>query len=178
MATWFELFLTVWGLMHALDDPVVIVGCAAVGGGAAAFARRLDGAPWSSGCLWVIGNASIGAVLTAITSAAAAFVGMELFPRYPKLVIGAILFTTGVVDMTTDAGRSWVQREMFGRLLALFDAARNGGRYVPPSNTPTGAPSASPVVPPDGSPVAGSSDESERSRTEPGKATPTNKGPW
>ncbi len=173
MATWFELFLTVWGLLHSLDDPVVIVTCAAIGGGAAAFARRLDGAPWSAGCLWVVGNASIGAVLTSITSAAAAFVGMELFPRYPKLVIGAILFITGVVDTTTDAGRSWIQREVFGRLLALFDAARNGGRYVPPSNATTHE-----VPPPNASPRDGSPEKLPRSTTEAGEATTKKKGPW
>lgn len=139
-----DAFLIVWGLLHTLEDPVVIVACAAIGGAAGAFTRRLDGATWSNGCAVVVANAIAGAVLTAITSAAAAFVGMELFPKYPKLVVGLILFASGIVDTTTDTGRNWVQREVFGRLLALFDAARNGGRYVPPTPSPGVPP---PVVP-------------------------------
>lgn len=144
-----DALLLVWGLLHALEDPVVIVACAAIGGACGAFTRRLDGAAWSNGFWPVVGNAAVGGVLTGITSAAAAFVGMELFPRYPKLVVGAILFASGIVDTTTDTGRNWVQREVFGRLLALFDAARNGGRYVPPTPTvgPGNVPPAPPAVP-------------------------------
>lgn len=193
-----DALLLLWGLLHTLEDPVVIVACAAIGGTCGAFTRRLDGATWSNGFWPVVGNAAIGGILTGITSAAAAFMGMELFPNYPKLVVGAILFASGIVDTTTDSGRNWVQREIFGRLFAMFDSWK-GGRYVPPTSPvgPANVPAAGPIqspgvhVPPTQPPsapiglppkptaqVSPENCETSTVGTTNPPATPKKKGPW
>ena len=128
-----DLLVLVWSTVHNLDDPFVIISAAALGGGTLAAMRRLDGVrdadSWRTSARRVL----VGSMITATTSGALAAVGVELFPTYPKLVLGLIVFFSGVVDTTTDEGRSWVQREILGRALAMFDAARNGGKYSPPT---------------------------------------------
>lgn len=145
-----DALLLLWGLVHSLEDPVVIVVLSSIGGGCGAAMRRLDESRFVDGVAVALLRIASGAVATAVGSGAAALVGMSLFPRSPTLILGLVVLLSGIVDTSTDQGRAWVLRELIGRLLAMFDAARNGGRYV----APTAPPTVQPTVPPTSAPHA------------------------
>ncbi len=186
----FDLIVLFWSSVHNLNDPFVIIAASALGGGTLAAMRRIDademGDNWRNATKRVV----VGAVVTATTSGAAAAVGLELAPNYPKLVLGLIVFVSGIVDTTTDDGRAWIQREIFGRLLAMFDAAR-GGKYnppspppptpVPPAPSPSPAPWSKPASPPATStptPEAPRVESMTNQASTPNAAPNPKKGPW
>lgn len=120
----FEWLVFVWAFIHNLDDPLVISLFAAIGGGCGAAMRRIDGAKEGASVIKTLVNMFVGGTITAITSGAAAMIGIELAPRFPKTVLGAIILSSGIIDTTTDDGKSWIKRELFGRALLIFDAAK------------------------------------------------------
>lgn len=176
-----DLLVLVWSTVHNLDDPFVIISAASLGGGTLAAMRRLDGVRDADSWRTASRRVLVGSMITATTSGALAAVGVELFPTYPKLVLGLIVFFSAVVDTTTDEGRSWIVREILGRLLAMFDAARNGGKYSPPTPgsppTPASKPTSTPEVPGPSTNNSTSTPSAETPKVNQPAPRPK-KGPW
>lgn len=185
MFEFWDLLVLVWSGVHKLDDPFAIIFGSAVGGGTLAAMRRLDAVRDSDSWRTSARRVFVGAMITGTVSAAAAAVGLELFPRYPKLVLGLIVFLSGVVDTTTDDGRAWIVREFIGRLLAIYDAGR-GVKYTPPRTLEPRSPASNPG--PELSTDAGEGNDTQpREGSTPSngpstinKSAPrqTKKGPW
>lgn len=127
---------------------LLVVVAAAIGGASGAAMRRLDSVKPDDTTARTLVRVVVGAVLTGLTSAALAAIGIDYFPNSPRTVFGFILLVSGVVDTSTDDGRAWVQREILGRCLAVFDAMR-GARYTPPTeaNRANVSPGTSPTSP-------------------------------